>query len=182
MRHQEKRNMLSDAQVSGKSEKIMERFLALPEAQKAKTVMAYVGVKKEAQTTELIRRLLREGKRVLVPVTDFKKKELVPSEIFGIEDLELKGFGLMEPKESALRPVPLGQIGLIVVPGVSFDACGGRIGSGYGFYDKMLRKISTKVTLVGFCFEENLDERLPCESHDVRMNLVVTEARAIRCK
>ena len=182
MRHQEKRNMLSDAQVAGKSEKIAGQFLALPEAQKAKAIMVYVGVKKEARTTGLIGRLLGEGKRVLVPVTDFKKKEIMPSEIFGIEDLELKSSGMMEPKESALRPVPLAQIDLIVVPGVSFDACGGRIGSGCGFYDKMLKKVSTKATLVGFCFEENLDERLPCESHDVRMDIVVTEARAIQCK
>jgi len=49
-----------------------------------------------------------------------------------------------------------------------------------GFYDSLLRKTSTKIPLIGLCFEENLEERIPIESHDVKMNIVITDKKIIR--
>jgi 5-formyltetrahydrofolate cyclo-ligase len=180
MRNLEKRNCLSDRQVAEKSWKIAAYFFELPEAKKAKTMMVYVGVKKEARTAELIKQLLSEGKRIAVPLTDFKKKEIVLSELKDINELEEKPHGLLEPKQGAVRALQPSEIDLVVVPGVAFDRQGTRIGTGYGFYDKLLRKIPSKVPLVGFCFEENLDEQLPRESHDVRMTVIITDKQVLR--
>ena len=75
-----------------------------------------------------------------------------------------------------------GELDLVIVPGVAFDETGGRIGRGKGFYDALLRKTSTKVPLIGLCFEENLEKNIQCESHDVKMDIVVTDEQVIRCK
>ncbi|MCX6799089.1 MAG: 5-formyltetrahydrofolate cyclo-ligase [Candidatus Diapherotrites archaeon] len=182
MRHSAKRNALSKEAVHGKSARIAELFMQLPEAQRAKTILVYVGVRNEVQTTALIEKLLSLGKRVVVPVTDFKKKELLLSELRGLQELEEKEFGLMEPKKEAFRTVKPEELDLIVVPGVAFDRSGGRIGMGFGYYDKLLRRIPRKTLLVGFCFSENLDEKLPCESHDARMQVVITDAGVIECR
>ncbi len=180
MQHLALRNSLTREEVEKKSRKIADSFLQLPLLKEAKTIMLYVGVKNEVQTKGLIEKLLQQGKRVIVPVTEFKKRELLLSEIKGWPDLEQKGTGLIEPKRDKIRPVEAKGLGLIVVPGVVFDREGYRIGTGFGFYDKLLRKISRRISLVGFCFEENLVERLTAESHDVKMNIVVTDREIIR--
>ncbi len=182
LQHMQKRNSLTKRQLSEKSKRIADSFLQLPETRKAKMILLYVGVGSEVQTAGLIERLLQQGKRLVVPLTDFKKKQIKLSEIRGLHELEEKKFGLMEPRKEILREVKPSLLQLAVVPGIAFDTQGSRLGTGYGFYDKLLRKISTAVPLVGLCFEENLEERLPAESHDVKMNIIVTDKQVIRCK
>ncbi len=173
-----KRNSLSKEQVREKSRLIAERLLKLPEFEKAKTVMLYYGVRNEVETRGLIEKALEQGKRVVLPVSDFDSKKITPTELQGLEDLKKAEFGLMEPVEG--KVVGVKELDLIVVPGIAFDANGARIGTGKGFYDGLLRKVSTKVPLVGLCFEENLEESLPSESHDVKMDIIITEKQEIR--
>ncbi|MBN2066963.1 MAG: 5-formyltetrahydrofolate cyclo-ligase, partial [Candidatus Diapherotrites archaeon] len=153
-------------------------FLKLEQVQGAKTLLLYVGVKSEAQTLNLIEQLLKMGKTVAVPVTDFEKHDIKPVQITSTSSLKEGKAGLLEPK--AIRAVETKAIDLIVVPGIAFDREGRRIGSGFGFYDKLLRKVSCKVPLVGFCFQENLVEMLPAESHDIKMDMVITDKELIR--
>ena len=101
-------------------------------------------------------------------------------EISSLEELHKTNKGLYEPKTQ--RPIMTSELDLVIVPGVAFDKTGSRIGRGKGFYDSLLRKTSTKVPLVGLCFEENLEKNIQCESHDVKMDIVVTEEQVIRCK
>ncbi|MFA4855468.1 MAG: 5-formyltetrahydrofolate cyclo-ligase [archaeon] len=175
-----KRNSLTKEQVESKSKCIEERLAALPEFAKAKTVMLYYGISHEVETRGLIERALKAGKRVALPATNFEKKAMVPLEISSLEELHKTNKGLFEPKTQ--RPVMTSELDLVIVPGVAFDKTGGRLGRGKGFYDALLRKTSTKVPLIGLCFEENLEKSLPCESHDVKMDIVVTDEQAIRCK
>ncbi len=180
LRNLAKRNSLSRQQIEKKSKQIEERLLALPEFEKAKIVMAYYGVRNEVETKGIIQKALQAGKIVALPVTDFEKKTVVPILINSLEQLQKTQFGLVEP--TSKKPVETTELDLIIVPGVAFDKSGCRIGRGKGFYDELLRKTSTEITLVGLCFEENLEERLPSESHDVKMDLIVTDKQVIRCK
>lgn len=180
LRNLERRNTLSAKQVGEKSRLIGERLLALPEYGKAKAILIYFGVNNEVETKGIIENALGAGKRVFLPVTDFEKRKILPVEIASLGELRRTKQGLLEPPPG--KEAKWDAIDLIVVPGVAFDCCGNRIGTGKGFYDSFLRRTNTKIPLVGLCFEENLEELLPCESHDVRMNLILTEKQAIRCK
>ena len=69
---------------------------------------------------------------------------------------------------------------LLIVPGLSFTPKGKRLGRGGGFYDRYLE--SFKGTKVGICYEGQLREHLPTESHDQEVDVVITEARVMRIK
>ena len=126
---------------------------------------------------ELIEKALSLGKRVCLPATNFEKKAMVPREINSLEEVAETSQGLFEPKTQ--KPVETKEINLIIIPGVAFDRTGARIGRGMGFYDSLLRKTSTKIPLIGLCFEENLEEKIPTESHDIKMDIVITDKQVI---
>ncbi|MDP6671144.1 MAG: 5-formyltetrahydrofolate cyclo-ligase, partial [archaeon] len=123
---------------------------------------------------------LADRKNVCVPVTSFKKKMLLASSIKGLSDLEEKPNGLIEPRE--IDACPLEKIDLIIVPGIVFDEEGFRIGYGGGFYDRLLKKAPRKIVTVGLCFEQNIAKNVPKQSHDAKLDFVITEKRVIACK
>ena len=71
------------------------------------------------------------------------------------------------------------NIAFFLVPGIGFDASGTRIGQGGGWYDRALQ--NTSGIFVGIAFDEQIEERLPRESHDVAMHFVCTPTRWISC-
>ena len=180
MQNLAKRNSLSKKQVEEKSNAVQKLVEELPEFKKAKYIMLYYGVNNEVETKALIEEAISLGKRVVLHVTNFEKRAMVPREINSIEELAKTKQGLFEPKTQ--KPVETKEIDLIIIPGVAFDKNGSRIGRGMGFYDSLLRKTSTKIPLIGLCFEENLEEKIPIESHDVKMDIVVTDKKIIRCE
>ncbi|MDB6149528.1 MAG: 5-formyltetrahydrofolate cyclo-ligase [Chthoniobacter sp.] len=81
-------------------------------------------------------------------------------------------------REPALRPervIPIADVDVVLVPGLAFTRDGNRLGRGRGFYDRLLAGKTARTQLVGVCFAEQLFEELPCEAHDARMDLVITE-------
>jgi len=175
-----KRNSLSRETVEKKSRLIEERLFGLEEFQKARAVMLYYGVKNEVGTKALIESCLKAGKRIALPVTDFGKNTMKAVEVFSIAGLEETSHGLVEPK--AGKEFRTEDLDLVVLPGVAFDTSGNRIGMGKGFYDGLLRKTGTRVKLVGLCFEENIEESIPNKSHDIRVDIVVTDKKVVRCR
>lgn len=178
MRNLAKRNSLSKKEVKEKSRLIAQAFTELPEFAQAKTAMFYYGIENEPETREIIEKALEMGKKVSLPVTDFEKRTMKTIEISSTNELKENKFGLVEPVGE--KKVEANSLDLIVMPGVAFDREGNRIGRGKGFYDSMLRKTNTGVILIGLCFEENLEENIPSQSHDVKMNIIVTDKEVIR--
>jgi len=173
-----KRNGFSEKELEEKSRLACTNVLSMPEFAKAKRAMLYYGVKSEVRTRQLIEQGLKEGKEIFLPATDFEKRKIFPVRISSLGDLKETANGLMEPVSG--ESLDSSGLGLIVVPGIAFDRQGNRIGSGRGFYDSLLRRTSTRVKLVGLCFSENFLERLPSESHDVKMDFVVTDRGIFR--
>jgi 5-formyltetrahydrofolate cyclo-ligase len=60
-----------------------------------------------------------------------------------------------------------------LVPGLAFSKKGQRVGRGKGFYDRTLQ--SVRGLKVGVCYSYQLFEELPCEDHDVKMDVVVSD-------
>jgi 5-formyltetrahydrofolate cyclo-ligase len=65
---------------------------------------------------------------------------------------------------------------VVVVPGLAFTADGRRLGQGGGHYDRFLPRLQPACRTVGAAFAEQLVADLPTEPHDVRLDLVVTDA------
>ena len=66
---------------------------------------------------------------------------------------------------------------ILIVPLVAFDAQGGRLGYGGGFYDRTLERLRAKrATLaIGFAYAAQEGEALPLESTDQKLDMIVTE-------
>ncbi len=70
---------------------------------------------------------------------------------------------------------------ILIVPLVAFDASGGRLGYGGGFYDRTLEGLrNARPTLaIGFAFDEQQAQDLPLEATDQPLDMVVTQTRVL---
>ena len=170
-----------DDMVRFKSEQIALKVRSLPEFMKAKTIMFYIDFRKEVITGDLISYSLANGKRALVPITDTKNIRLIPSELKDYpDDLTPGTWGIMEPKPDCVRPVDPAEIDLVIVPGVSFDVEGNRLGYGGGFYDRFLGQTRPDTVYVALAFELQMQDDVYPEAHDCPVHFVVTEERIIK--
>jgi 5-formyltetrahydrofolate cyclo-ligase len=84
------------------------------------------------------------------------------------------GVGILGPNESAKEITPK----IIIVPGLGFTSDGKRLGRGKGFYDRYLEHSS--VIKIGIGFEMQIEEDIPTDPHDVKMDFVVTDHRILK--
>lgn len=170
-----RRRHLATDTCLGRSLLAQQQLLQTPEFAAATVVGLYSPVRNEVFTEEIFTAARLAGKtvaypRVRVDQLDFvvvtQRQELVPG-----------AFGILEP--GGVKIVPLAALELVVVPGVAFDFAGHRLGYGKGYYDRFLQE--GQGCLVGLCFDFQLVTKLPAEIHDVRMDLLVTDERTLRC-
>lgn len=172
----EKRNSLSKEEILKKSNEIKNSLFSLSQYKKSKTVMFFVSFNSEVNTHEMIKASLR-NKTVVVPKVIHN--EIEPSVMMDFDSLIPSGkFGILEPIEA--MKIAYKNIDIILVPGIAFDKEGHRIGYGFGYYDKFLKKVP-KAIKIGLCFDFQLVEKIPREMHDVPVDMIVTEKRIVKC-
>ncbi len=88
---------------------------------------------------------------------------------------------ILEPTTSAKTVMP-SQTDVVLIPGLCFRADGYRIGHGKGYYDRHLGQLKSKPIFTGTTFHRFVTENFSwqAESHDVRMDVLVTEQKWIR--
>lgn len=160
------------------SREICARFMALPEYQRARTVMFYVDVRTEVRTRQDLATALTHGKTIVVPWCN-DQGELELFRLESMEDLALGMYKILEPK-AELRNLPERQVDvklldIVMVPGVAFTRAGARMGHGKGYYDKLLEHARPDAPLVALAFECQLFPEIPTQSHDVFMDKIITE-------
>ncbi len=84
--------------------------------------------------------------------------------------------GVREPAPE-LASTPLGELEVLVVPGLAFDRSGVRLGRGGGYYDRSLggASVDTRPRTVGVAFACQCVDELPTATHDLRVDTIVTE-------
>jgi len=148
----------------------------------AETVFVYVDFRSEVKTRSLIRKMFNLGKKVVVPVTLFSEKDLLPVQITNLEsDLSPGYSSILEPVESIRvgNYVAPESVDIIILPGSVFDESGGRMGYGGGYYDRFVSLKAPQAHRVGLCYELQMVVEAPLEDHDERMDTIVTEKRII---
>jgi 5-formyltetrahydrofolate cyclo-ligase len=177
------RNTLSPVQLAEKSALIVDRLLMLDEYIDARSIMVYLACRSEVQTGGLVARALADGKRVTVPVTDTVNKSLTPSIITDFPGgLQAGPYGIPEPKPQAVRPLDPAVLDIVIVPGIVFDKSGYRIGYGYGYYDRFLRRTGQGAIYIGLAFELQLRLNAYPGPHDVPVHYILTEDRLLRIR
>ena len=89
------------------------------------------------------------------------------------ETMVASSWGICEPGDDSIEPTPGSAIDGCIVPGIAFDRMGCRLGRGGDYYDRFLQDF--KGLKLGVTFRQALAiQGLPSESHDQRMNHVVS--------
>jgi 5-formyltetrahydrofolate cyclo-ligase len=176
----EKRSKLPKRKVLERSKKISDKFFNLKEFNKATNIFFYVSYDNEVNTHNMIKKCLSLGKNVVVPICDAEDSSMSLSKIEKWSDLEPGSFNILEPKMDKIREVTIYDIDLTIIPGIGFDEQGFRLGHGFGYYDKLL-KDSTNAINIGLAFEIQIVEKIPIETHDLPVDLIITEKRVIKC-
>ena len=162
---------------------ICDQFMALPEYQSARTVLWYVDAGSEVRTRHSLGKALAQGKRIVIPWCVVATNEL---ELFHLQDMNelVEGaYKILEPQED-LRSLPgktiaPEELDLAMIPGTAFDLRGARMGQGKGYYDRLLARAGGAAPLVGMAFDCQIFDEIPVSSHDVFMDMVITESRVI---
>ena len=158
---------------------IMDQFLHMPEFNGSKCILLYSSKGSEVHTDGIIESALSLKKRVVLPVTKKETKKLVLYELKETRELVKGTFDIMEPLQIPGREVDPKDVDLVVVPGVSFDRRGHRIGYGMGYYDSLLKEVHAKK--IGLAYGLQIVEHVPNEPHDVAVDMIVTEEGVIAC-
>ena len=178
----EKRKSLTKGEIKEKSNIIKENLFSLDEFKGAKNIMMYVSFNSEVDTQDLIKGLLDKEKNVIVPFVQKNNPILQLSELKSFNELEPKTLGILEPKDNFIREFNIKKVNLVIIPGIVFDQNGHRIGYGYGYYDRFLKKLNKDVKKIGFAFEFQLVDKIPEEQHDVPVDIIITEKRSLKIK
>lgn len=175
-----KRALISENLRREKSMTILNRLISLEEYKNAAVVLAYVSLRYEVDTFGFIETALKAGKHVAVPRCVQGKPNIDFYFINGSDELEKGSFGIPEPKVNPERLCTVHR-GFCVLPGLSFDRSGTRLGYGIGYYDRFLHNF--RGTTVGICFSEILsDKPIPKGRFDVPAKMIVTDKETIRVK
>lgn len=158
---------------------ICARAGALPEFTRAATVMLFASFGSEVDTGPLIAQALNDGKRLCLPRV-LKPRLMAAYRVTDPSvDLAPATWGILEPRDG-LPQIPPSAIDVVIVPGVAFDATGRRCGYGGGFYDAYLPGTRRGTPRIALAFDLQVVDDLPCEAHDLAVDIIVTETRVSR--
>ena len=178
-----RRNSLNHKDINRISNNIFNYLYSLPIYKNASAIMSYVSIDKEVFTHHFIKKSIKDGKKVYIPVTKPATKELALSHLIDFDkDLEKGHWGLLEPKKGTFRPQSDELLNLILVPGLVFAQNGHRLGYGGGYYDGFLSSLTKPTPTIAVAFEFQVIETLPIQSHDVPVDYILTEERLIKCR
>jgi 5-formyltetrahydrofolate cyclo-ligase len=176
-----RRKAIAPAAAEAAAAAMLDRLEQLDQYLGARLLHTYVSsVDNEVDTLQLIRRRLAQGQGVAVPVVRPGTRILRHALIEDLGQLQPGRWGLLTPAaDHAEWLEDLARIDLVVVPGLAFDRRGNRLGLGGGYYDRFLVRV--KAPKAGLTYSQLLLEALPAETHDIPMDIVITEAAVYHC-
>ena len=139
----------------------------------AQNIACYFPIGSEVNTHNIMLDVLKQGKRLLLPkiMGDNIEFHIVSN----LEKLEKGRFEIMEPKDSCERTK---KIDCVLIPTVGVSKSGVRLGYGHGYYDRFL--LSTDAMKISLTYSKQVIKSIPNDSHDIKMDWIVTEDENIK--
>ncbi len=169
-----KRNALSAEEKSIRDTKIEDNFLKSLTYRYASQILLYIPTEEEISTYKIIETAIRDGKTVYAPHC-FENAQMKYFRVNDVSELEDGEFGIKTPAETSQEYSPKPS-DVCIVPAMSYDKEGYRLGYGKGFYDRFLPKfLGVKI---GFCYDDFISQKLPRGRFDVAVDTIITEKGA----
>lgn len=166
-----RKRQYSSSQLEELSLSVLSRLNNIEQLAAAQTVLMYYSLPDEVNTHQYIDHLIRQGKRVLLPEV-IDSEHMVIREYTGKQDLKEGSFHIMEPIGAIFPEEKYKEIEVGIIPGMSFDGKGNRLGRGKGYYDRFLEKVPDMYK-IGICFDFQKEESIPTEVTDIKMNEII---------
>ena len=173
------REKMSPEEVKEKSFKIQERLFSSSYYQSSRTIMTYVDIQNEVETRDIISKAIEVGKNIVVPLCG-PNVTLLPVKIESLDDLEPGIMGILEPIRKK-NIIDTKKLDLVLMPGITFDRQGNRLGYGLAYYDRFLTQLSPATLIVALAYSFQVVSSLPREEHDQTVDFIITDEEIIRC-
>ena len=147
------------------------QVLALPEYRRAQSLFCFVSTTREIDTTPVLLDALHSGKTLCVPLCT-EPGRMESRQITDLNQLVPGRYRLLEPTADA-PVVPVDAIDFAVLPCVTCNYLGQRLGRGGGYYDRFLSQYRGGTVLL--CRELLIRQEIPVEPHDYPVPWVLTE-------
>lgn len=149
-------------------------FLCNRKLSAAKRIALYYTHGSELDTRPLIDALLQAGRGIFLPVVT-ARTTLKFVRLRASSALRRGRYGIATPALGAASR--LSDLDLILVPLLAFDARGHRLGSGAGYYDRLLARARPfrRPLVVGYAYAMQQHPLLPEDPWDRKLDAVVTE-------
>ncbi|MDR1390087.1 MAG: 5-formyltetrahydrofolate cyclo-ligase [Treponema sp.] len=164
-----------DAERAGRS--AARLLTALLQWNDCPALLCFLSIKGEIDTSAIIAAAFTGGKSVFAPRVEGSR--LCFYKLDTTKDLRRGAFGVREPAAAAKYLPEPGVKPLVLCPGLAFDAAGGRLGRGRGYYDRFLAGAERAFTAIGVCLDCQLVKKVPLAAHDYRMDYILTPAKLI---
>jgi len=176
----DKLGAFSADEIAKKTRGIENRLFEFANFIESKIVLLYMQRNAEVITQGIIERCFEQNKIVVLPAFDIIKHTMQFMKVDNLNaDMKPGPQGILEPDPAHCNVVPIDCIDIAIIPGVALDEKGGRIGSGEGYYDRLIPKLSATTRKVALAFESQIIQQVPLESHDRYVDIVITEKRTI---
>lgn len=165
------RRNIENKEDKGKS--ICEKFISSELFKNAQEILCYYPLGYEVNTVEIIETALSSNKKVALPLCVDKNGKMEFYYINSIADLKKGSFSIMEPDTEKCVKCTEFSNAVCLVPALSFDLKGYRLGYGKGYYDRFLEKFT--YISAGLCYNELIAEELPHDSYDKKVDYIFTD-------
>ena len=157
---------------------IESKFINSSQYIHAKNIFIYISYASEINTKNIIFKAINDGKKIYIPRTDAKTKNMDAVNIISFDKLVRNDYGILEPSKKELFIDP-NELDLIVVPGVAFDIKKGRMGYGGGYYDRYFKKIDKKnfkkISKVALAYDFQIIDEVPMDENDMPVDYIITD-------
>ena len=139
----------------------------------AQNIACYFPIGSEVNTHDIMLGILKQGKNLLLPrIIDDDIEFYIVSDL---EKLEKGSFEIMEPKDNCKKAE---KIDCVLIPTVGVSKLGTRLGYGKGYYDRFLA--STDAVKISLTYSKQIIKSIPSDSHDIKMDWIVTEDENVK--
>ena len=178
----QKRSDLSASAKSEMSQRIAGKLFETIDFDAFDTLHCFVTIARlnEVDSSWIYRRIWSSFPRVrtIAPRVDRETGRIQHFEFANEVELSESDWGIREPRGTlSLDP---GQIDIIVVPLLCYDAFGFRVGYGKGYYDKFLSECRPDAVKIGLSYFNEAETITDLHSNDIRLDLCITADGVVR--
>jgi 5-formyltetrahydrofolate cyclo-ligase len=169
--YREKREQIPAALRREESARILTALRQMPLYRNSRKIFTYYSVNSEVDTLDFIQAALSEGKEIYLPVCG-KNHTMSLHQIHNLDDVMEGAYQIPVPADQT-QPLNPEKLDLVIVPGLSFDRQGYRMGYGGGYYDRFLSCLRPGIA-VGVCYTGLLVPEVPRDAFDQKCDWILT--------